>query len=171
MKRVLWCALAVGLSCAVPDSCGAGQFVGERETLCRLPGVEVVVERFDTERVRTTGITEDFIRTQVDLRLRGYGISVLSRDESNRSASQPWLYVSFTFLVDDLGGTSYSYEMQMRQTVLLFTNGNTCAATTWNKGGIAKVGVNRLRNNVEDSVRDLVDSFANDWLTANPPRR
>ena len=69
-------AVALGLlvlGFAVPTTAGSEL---ERETLSGLRGVDVLVERLDTDSIERTGLSPADLNTAIELRLRKNGITV-----------------------------------------------------------------------------------------------
>jgi predicted CXXCH cytochrome family protein len=153
-------------------------FVDRRGSLGGLRGVKVVpvVERSDLfERY---GLTEDFVRTKVELQLRRNGVRIVGRKEL--TARQSLLYVYLRLMevpsqghskrVDALSG---SLNIFLRQTVeLLPTPGDRrrrfCTATTWNTGGIVVWQTSQIEAGLNKAVEVFVNRFSNDYLDANP---
>ena len=65
---------------------------GERASLEGLPGVEVVIEKINPD-AQADGLSEEAIRTAVELILRSNGIRVLTQSEFMTTPSGPYLYV------------------------------------------------------------------------------
>jgi hypothetical protein len=136
----------------------------QRDTLKGLHGVNVLVEELQPEAEKY-GLTKEAIQTDTELRLRQYGIKVLSPEEPLIS----WLYINVTTVVDEpLGIAAVAVQVQFRQQVLLYRNLKTrVIATTWRKDMVVRVGATKLKD-VRESVKDLVDKFINDYLAVNP---
>jgi hypothetical protein len=144
------------------------KFVTEkREILAGLQGVEVAVEVFEPEDIKY-GFNRQQYQTDVELRLRQYGIKVLSNEESLKMA-QPYLYINVNPLISEKGGiAAVSIEISLRDIVVLVRNPTIMtSATTWKRNVTSIVGFNRF-NEIRNKVRDLVDIFINDYLAANP---
>jgi len=138
------------------------------DSLKGLPGVEIVVEdlREDAER---NGLTKTGIQTDVERKLQLAGVRVLTAEESNQTPSAPALHVSVNTTQPDDGGL-YAYGIQLELMQLmrsLVPPEAMVTGVTWDAGAVGSISATNLRD-VLNSVRDLVDEFINDWLTANP---
>ena len=135
----------------------------ERDTLKGLHGVRVVVDL--TPEVEKYGLTKETFRTDTELRLRQYGIKVLSLEESVGS----WLYINVNAIVNErLDIAAVAVEVEFRQVVLLYRDLKTrTMGTTWSNGTSGLFHVTTLKK-VRETVKDLVDEFINDYLAVNP---
>jgi predicted CXXCH cytochrome family protein len=153
-------------------------FVDRRGSLSGLPGVKVVPVIDGSDLFARYGLTEDFVRTKVELQLRQNGVKVLRPDE--RAGHQSSLYVYLRLMevpsqhrsgrVDALSG---SLNIFLRQTVELLGapeegKRRLCTATTWDTGGIVIWGTSQIEEGLEKAVEVLVGQFSNDYLDANP---
>ena len=139
----------------------------QRDSLQGLQGVEVVIEglRPDAE---TDGLSQEAIRTAVELILRSRGIRVLTRSESLRTPSAPYLYVKVSTYNHSSDLYAYAVTVEVMQKVSLAQRPQqTVSAATWEKGGVGTTGHSNIRM-VIDSVESKVKEFANDFLAANP---
>ena len=143
----------------------------QRDSLKALPGVKVVIEDF--ERGADAGFDAQAFKTDVELKLRMAGISVL---EDHRL---PWLYVNVTVLHRKAGQrAAFSVSLQLLQEAIvrsqLHSNlesssdsalkSATQLTPTWDSGVVGFGAVADVRA----VAKDLVDKFANDWLAVNP---
>jgi hypothetical protein len=124
----------------------------------------VMVEQLPTG-ARSMGLSEDTLRTDVELKLRLAGIRVVPRTEGVKLPGHPYLYVQVS--VTDSAHAA-SVDVQLNQDVLMVRNDQfVYGATTWNVGTtISNPNVQGIR----DSVKDRVDEFLNDWLSVNPKK-
>lgn len=139
-----------------------------REILAGLQGVHVLVEDFRPEEEKY-GFNKQQYKTDVELRLRQYGVKVLSKKEQLQVSGHPCLYINVNPLIDEkVGDAAVSILVKLNEVVLLERNPSiSTVATTWEKGMILLLGLKKL-DSVRDSVRNLVDMFINDYLAANP---
>ena len=98
MKKMI-VALACFALCAI-TVLGQSEEVRKRETLRGLPGVCVVIEALGAD-IKKDGLTEEQLRTDVEVRLRRAGIRVLTLDEVKESSIKPSLLVEVTALKSD----------------------------------------------------------------------
>ena len=64
----------------------------QRESLRGLPGVQVLIEDI-RPNAQADGLSQEAIRTAVELILRSSGIRVLTQSERSEMPSKPYLYV------------------------------------------------------------------------------
>jgi hypothetical protein len=141
--------------------------VEDRESLRRLPGVEVIVENFLSEE-EAAGFSRDGIRTGVELVLQSNGIRILSASERLQTSSAPFLYVKVNPLKNSSAGTyCLAIEVELHQTVSLLNRPEQqMSARTWNRVQVAIIG-EQITGRVTEAVEPLIKQFANDFLTVN----
>ena len=165
MRYVLILALMV-LSHVDTTAARAGR-VEDRESLRRLPGVEVIVETFLSEE-EAAGFSREAIRTGVELVLQSNGIRILSASERLQTSSAPFLYVKVNPLKHSSADTfCLAIEVELHQAVSLLNRPeHTMSARTWNRVQVAIVG-EHITGRVTELVEPLIKQFANDFLTVN----
>lgn len=158
--------LLIALSC--PDTSTAqAPRSGERESLRGLPGVGVVIETIKPD-AQKDGLSEDSIRTGVELILRSSGIRVLTQSEVLVTPPVPLLYVNVTTQKSELGLYAYSVQVRLTQKVsLVHRPMHEVWASTWQTGEIGLVGTQRI-GGIVTTIESDIKQFANDFLTANP---
>lgn len=140
-----------------------------RDTLVGLQGVHVVVEEMRPEAEKY-GLSEQSLQTDVELRLRQYGVRVFSQEESMRTPGRPWLYVNVNPLMSEtIAAVSISITIK-EDTFLQRNKATVVKAATWSTGSVALLGLGRL-NTLREDVRDKVDQFINDYYAANPTKK
>jgi len=153
-------------------------FVDRRGSLSELRGVnvEAVVEKSDL--FKRYGLTENAVRTKVEMQLWRNGVRITGRNE--RIVRQSWLYVYLRLMevpsqhhfeqVDVLSGSLNIFLQQKVE--LLGTPGDSkrrfCTATTWDTGGIVIWGTTQIEEGLNETIEVLVDQFSKDYLDANP---
>ena len=165
MRYVLIVALIV-LSHLDSGAARAGR--GEdRESLRRLPGVEVIVETFLQEE-EAAGFSRDAIRTGVEEVLQSNGVKILSGSERLQTTSAPFLYVKVNpFKHDSAEIYCLAIEVELHQAVSLMNRPDQrMSARTWNRVQVAIVG-EQITGRVAELVEPLIKQFANDFLTVN----
>ena len=142
----------------------------QREILAGLNGVYVLVEHFKPEAEKY-GFKKELFKTDVELRLRQYGVKVFSSEELLQAVGKPKLYINVNPLINEkYRDTVANVSVEFREEVFLLRNPTITIITnaiTWRRTMLSTGGLNRL-NEVRDCVRDLVDIFINDYLAANP---
>ena len=134
--------------------------ITDRESLKDLPGVMVLVEDFSS-RAEDAGFDRRTFQTDVELKLRMAGIKVAEDDDA------PWLHVNVTVLHRERNKIDgYGINLGLIQDVLLESQVKT-RGTTWLAGVVGIGDVDHVRT----SVKNLIDTFINDWLAVNPIKR
>ena len=169
MKTVL-AALAFLSAGVVSPLVGQGDNEYTRKTLAGLTGLYVSVEQIPDEMQRD-GLDTTQILTDVELKLRQAGITVLTRQEWLSTAAAPYLYVNVQAIKNPANFYAFSVDVQLRQRVTLVHDPAVLIlATTWSATGvIGTVGSKKL-SSLREAVRDLTDQFINAYLAANPKR-
>jgi hypothetical protein len=165
MRNVLIMALLV-LSHLDTSAARAGR-VEDRESLRRLPGVEVIVETFLSEE-EAAGFSRDAIRTGVELLLRSNGVRILSGSERLETTSTPFLYVKVNpFKHGSTDTYCLAIEVELHQAVSLMNRPEQrMSARTWNRVQVAIIG-EQMTGRVNELVEPLIKQFANDFLSVN----
>ena len=139
----------------------------DRESLRRLPGVEVIVETFLSEE-EAAGFSRDAIRTGAELVLQSNGVKILSGSERLQTPSAPFLYVKVNPFKDSTAGTyCLAIEVELHQSVSLINRPEQrMSARTWSRVQVAIIG-EQVTDRVTELVEPLIKQFANDFLTVN----
>ncbi len=141
-------------------------FTLARESLAGLEGLKVVVEALP-ERAQQGGLTEDVLRTYLEMRLRQARIPVLSKDEWLASERNPSLSLEIIAFRTTAGGWTYSLDLNVYQHACI-KGGERCSwFATWETGGLVK-GPGSLSDLVRRDLAELMDELVNDYLTVNP---
>lgn len=153
-------------------------FVDRRGSLSGLRGVTVVAVVEQSDLFKRYGLTEDAVRTKVEMQLRQNGVRIIDRKEP--VIRQSWLYVCLRLMevpsrhsferVDALSG---SLNIFLRQKVELLSKPDEykrrfCTATTWDTGGIVIWGTTQIEKGLDETIRVLVEKFSKDYQEANP---
>ena len=165
MRYVLIVALTV-LSHLDTGAARAGR-AEDRESLRRLPGVEVIVEAFLSEE-EAAGFSRDAIRTGVELILQANGVRILNGSERLETTSTPFLYVKVNPFKHSSADTyCLAIEVELHQAVSLMNRPEQrMSARTWSRVQVAIIG-EQITGRVNELVEPLIKQFANDFLTVN----
>ena len=137
----------------------------QRESLRGLAGVEVTIEPIESD-AKADGLSEEAIRTAVELILRSSGIRILPSTEKVSSA--PFLYTRVATYKLASGLYAHDVRVALKQGVSLVNRPqHMMYATTWEAESLGTPGSNNIRA-VITFVENLVKIFANDFLTVNP---
>lgn len=166
--RYVQMAIVLALTCFGP-SAGQAADAEERESLRGLAGVAVVIEKLDPD-ARADGLSEEAIRTAVELILRSSGIRVFTFQEIAETFSLP-----LSFLYMNVGTlkvkSMYALNVNLwfnQQVSLVHRPQRTMLATTWHAAGVGIVGKDNLSKIIPVNIEPRVKEFANDFLAVNP---
>ena len=148
--------------------CSAQDDEFARRTLKGLTGVKIVIgDLFPV--LKEGGLTEDQIRTDVELKLRMAGIRVLSNEEWP-SGLLPYLYVRVYGSKSEIGFVAINIYIGLKQDIILTRNPLISSeAFTWSTEYTGHVGVKKITI-IRESIKDLVDEFLNAYLSVNPKK-
>ena len=139
----------------------------QHESLRGLQGVEVVIEDIRPD-AQADGLSQEAIRTAVELILRSNGIRVLTQSESLKTPAAPYLFVRAATSKHSSDLYAYAVTVEFMQKVSLVGRPQQMmSATTWEKGSVGMTGPSNIRQ-VIHSVESKVKEFANDYLAVNP---
>ena len=168
-KKCLMALIVMILTLGLVSSLSAVNGKSNRATLRGLAGVGVLVEELPGE-VEVEGLTRNQLQKDMESRLRGAGIKVLTREECQKTPGEPYLYINVNVNIAKTESDVYPYSIDavLIQKVSLLRNPKlTTYAVTWSSGGvgsIAKEIVGQLAGNVEG----IVDLFIKAFLSENP---
>lgn len=135
-----------------------------QDTLSRVGNFGVLVEDLGDD-AKALGLTEERIKTAVELRLRSLGISVRSTSQS------PYLYVRTNVACSDVAPMCAA-NIEVSMTLLVALPGRaTCDAPIWNTAALVIAGKNTIRDTlIRDYLIQSVDRFANNYLAVHPKK-
>jgi hypothetical protein len=135
---------------------GRGADTDDKYGLRGISAVSVVIENL-SPRAAKNGLTQDAIRTDVELRLRMAGMKVVPLDQP-----VPYIYVNV-----NVADYATNVRVDLNQELLLTRTASMVLGTTWSAGS---VGSNPSADTIRSTIKDLVDQFLNEWLKQNPRR-
>ena len=167
--RYIVMAMLTALTCLDPSMAQAARSNEARESLRGFPGVMVVIEGTNPD-AQADGLSQDAIRTAVELILRASGIRVLTKSEEQAPLFSPWLYVSIGTVKNSSGVYAYGLRFVFYQTVVTVHRPQQwLQAATWEPPGkFGTIGQLNLKREVIDILETMVKEFANDFLAVNP---
>jgi len=126
--------------------------------------VSVLVESLP-EGAKVLGLTDQTIKTDIELKLRLAGVRVVTIEESFRVPGFPHIYARVN-LTD--GAEAADIDLELLQNARLERNGELAIGVrTWVTGTLIEhPNAQVLRN----TLKDAVDQFLNDWLSVNPKK-
>jgi hypothetical protein len=163
-RLAMICAAAIFSIGLTSPSVQANDSEISRRSLQGISAVSVDVEDL-SDGAKALGLSEEAIRTDVELKLRLAGIRVVAVEEDVKVPGMPTLYVNPQVLSN---AKALSITVELQQNVLLERNGQRAVnVTTWEVGG---VGMNPTAQSIRDNIKDFVDQFLNAWLSVNPKK-
>jgi hypothetical protein len=108
------------------------------------------------------------IQTRTELKLRQYGVRILSDDEEFLVPGKPSLYVSLLG-VSSSEGTLYAISVRVVVNQFLLREPkltpSAVFADTWSSASVLMYGTETVKGGkVYETVADQCDEFVNDWL-------
>jgi len=161
-------ALLVVLACPARDA-HAQLFVATgRDTLRRLPGVEVVVEPLQPE-IESVVLTGSSLGTDVTARLRDAGVAVYATQRENAGPSKAYLYVHVNAASAQDGRLwAVAVQVHLRQTMAsTVTESKVVDAMTWDAHDVIIVQPSQAGRAIREIVGSLVGRFIDDWKTVH----
>lgn len=139
-----------------------------RDILAGLQGVRVVVDEIEPDEEKF-GFNRQQFQTDVELRLRQFGIKVLTLEERLLTLGTPYLYINVISIIPEgIPLAAVKVSVELKENVLLERNPTILTnAATWHTGGVATVGLDNI-SQIREVVIKFVDEFINDYLAANP---
>jgi hypothetical protein len=135
-----------------------------RATLKGITDVFVLVEEFP-DGAKKLGLSDDSVRTDVELKLRLAGLRVVTAEKGYKLPGAPHLYVNVN--VTDSADAA-SVDIALNQNAKLERDGQfAIGITTWTTGVVIS---HPNAQGIRDYVKDMTDKFLNDWLAANPKK-
>jgi hypothetical protein len=139
----------------------------QRTALVGLKGVYVLVESPKPE-AQSLGLTKDQIKTNIELRLRKAGISMLTEKDWLGSPDYPHLSVTVA-AITRAGSYSYMLQLYLSEFVTL-ARGNRVMGVIWQTYRIGIGNEQNTETKTQEQIGDMVDEFINDYMAANPKK-
>ena len=140
----------------------------EKQTLPKVKAIDVVIE--DPSIGNKSGLTEEQMRTDVELKLRLAGFTIEKTD-----LSVPYLHIVVTALeitgdkTNRLIGIAWNARVGFRQIVASKYQNQTFIAESWHRATLGTIDTyGNFRNAARQKVKDFVDEFLNDYLSVHP---
>ena len=118
----------------------------QRDKLTGVGPIVVAIESLRSD-IRGDGLSEELLRTAVELRLRQNGVP-LDEESSN------FLYVSVSSLKDRSGLYAYAFNVELRVLVQVVETKRYVAGQIWNVSSVGTVGSDNV--NRPGFVRELI---------------
>lgn len=147
-------------------------FAGDAEVLVGLEGVQVVVEYLPPE-IERDGLYRSTLKTAVELKLRRFGIKVLTESERLKTINNSCLYVNVQILKQSNGAYFYYAQLELKELVIpLFKAAIDCEnsvpiyAITFKVAGY--LGTTPNLSDIKETTQEITDEFINAYLSVNP---
>jgi hypothetical protein len=141
------------------DAAAQDNLSTQRELLGDRPDFEVIVEEFD-DQGRSVGLTEARMRTAVETRLFELGLPL-------REGALSYIYVRVVALPSG-DWHVYHATVDFKRTIPgAMVPYHSHFFAVWHADTIGTAATSEAKDQVIDSVLDLVDQFANDYLAVN----
>jgi len=156
--------VALILAVAVYSAAMANDIPETRQTLKGVRQLGVVI---DLDPIaKDYGITEDLIRTDVELKLRLAGIKVESVEQM-ASSLNPYLALSVNMIKSSCG-SAYMINIDFHQATTLARNPLMVSiASTWSYNHFGTLG-KEVQQQLREFYKIVLDKFLNAYLEANP---
>jgi len=142
-----------------------------RETLKGIKGVYVLIEDLNPV-AKKLGITEELLKTEVELKLRLAGIRIYSEEEMLEYL-YPALYVNLNTHKDTgsgIGFYAFSLEIAIKEAAYIKRNNRPDHVTTWNDGVLGFFTKENSLELIREVLKRVLDRFLNDYLAVNPKK-
>ncbi len=140
-----------------------------RNALRGLTGIYVMTESPLDEDANRGALSQDAVRTEVELKLRQAGVRVLSKEEWEKIPGKPYLQVWPRVLKGGvLGGYIYYITVEFKQHVSLVRSpGILVFASTWST---EHMGYTPELKDIRERMKERVDRFIDAYLSVNPKK-
>ncbi len=147
------------------------KLLDEVRSLVGVKGIYVTITDLN-EDTKSAGLTKEQLKTDVELKLRLAGIKVNSQPEWLSSKHEGLFLVTIaTDSDDDSPSIAYTVAVELSQRRKLLRRPYARVfAPTWGRGTVGKCLKNEFPEEARQAVKDHVDEFINDYLTANPKK-
>ena len=173
MRKIKWILLiTVAVLLLTSPDANAEFVVEDKETLRGIKAIFVAIEPIRPE-AEGFGLTQDKIRSDVELKLKIAGIKVLSKEEWLKTPGSPRLYININQVYNNqVGAFICDMNVNFNQKVNLTRNPDvSCMATTWWTSATGAVGGKEMEEKVRSTIKDQVDLFLSDYLAVNPKQK
>ena len=183
--RIAAGVLAVGFLSPVTTAIQAQS--AQSTALQGLDSITVAIQALGGDALKM-GLSEDRLRTKVELELRRSGIIVVT--ENQKVGGRPYFYLAVNVIASPVGFI-YHIQVQMNEAVIAVRKmgsvirnaravgskddlsdmkNSVTTASVWSGGMMGSSNGDRAADYVERQVLGLVEKFLNDFLAANPRR-
>ena len=122
------------------------------------------------------GITEERLKTILELKLRANGLRVLTAEEDLKDPSvNPYVFLEVSTLesrnkAGNAIGFAYGARLSIRLVARVPINESFAPIELWARDTMGVSGTEQAPATTEKIVNELTEELLNDWLAANPRR-
>lgn len=129
--------------------------------------VVVQIEKPVSDDFKKVGLTEERIRTGIELKLKEAKMDVVYRE--NLSSDVPILHVEVSGSKKDGKIFSFLLEVELWQKTLLKRDPKIdVTSATWSMGVFGSGSVSHIANDIMGLINEIMDAFSKAYLSANP---
>jgi hypothetical protein len=171
MRRGTVVALVLAVTLVMISDASADPPPDQVKTLAGVPSFSVFVDELSKDLIQA-GLSTDTLKTDVELRLRTVGIRVATEEERSLLPGSPCLVVHVDGFRSTAGKVVLGYcaavsfaffqDVHLDRQPSIGVSAATVSAMTITCGPTADA--------IRETLRDIVDKFANAYLAANPKR-
>ena len=157
--------IAFALTLISPFVYAQGDEKSNRETLRGFTGIGLIIDDIAPE-IEKNGLKRDQIQKDVEQKLIAAEINILTQEEMVKATGRPHLYVKLNIIKPKIEGYVFNIDVEFRQDATLKGNSYILhSVPTWSE---ASVGITSKLNDITNSIKDLIDTFLNAYLSVNP---
>jgi hypothetical protein len=162
--RLAMICLTMTLLVGISSPTVRAQTTYENDTLKDINALFVIVEDVSSGATEL-GLTKEILQTDVELKLRLAGISVVTKEAGIKLPGAPYLWVQVTVTE---AAHAANIAVAVRQDVRLERNdGLAFGASTWD---VNLTVASPTAQGIRDYNKDIIDKFLNAWLSVNPKK-
>ncbi len=170
--KKIWIVVGLLLVCTVAV-CISSTLTHQQRALERLNALKVNV--LISDGAPRGSLLESQIQTDVELKLRSYGLKVWGKGDVAHKASTLLIGLGAVPVHYENSSVSIGYAffvlVQLDDHVKILRNNNLTFAATWQGSTVAFADTDRFEEHARRIVSDYIDEFLNDYLAANPKQQ
>ena len=168
-KRLILSIIALSLLLSPSTVLAIGDDQYSRPSLKGLRKLAVVVQIGEPvcDDFKKVGLTEERIRTSIELKLREARMDVIYRE--NLFSDTPILHVEVNGSIKDGKTFSFLLEVELWQKSFLKRDPKIeVVAATWSMGAFGSGLASHIANDMMGLINEIMDAFAKAYFSANP---
>ena len=168
-KRLIFLIVALSLLRSPSTALAIGDDQNSRPSLKGLRKLAIVVQigKPVSEDFRKVGLTEERIRTGIELKLRESKMDVVYSE--NLASDTPILHMEVNGSIKDGKTFSFLVEVELWQKSFLKRDPKIeVTSATWSMGVFGSGLASHIANDMMGLVNEMMDAFSKAYLSANP---